>query len=36
MPVICGVPRDQFSNGFDVKYDTGMVIRRSSQVRTVR
>jgi hypothetical protein len=30
------VPRDQFSNGFEVKYDTGIVIRRSSQVRTVR
>lgn len=36
MPVICGVPRDQFSKGFEVKYETGMVIRRSSQVRTVR
>ncbi len=30
------MPRDQFSNGLDVKYDTGMVIRRSSQVRTAR
>ncbi len=36
IPVIWGVPRDQFSKGLDVKYDTGMVIRRSSQVRTVR
>lgn len=30
------MPRDQFSKGFEVKYDTGIVIRRSSQVRTVR
>ena len=36
VPVICGPPRDQFSNGLQVKYETGMVIRRSSQVRTVR
>lgn len=36
MPVICEPPRDQFSNGLEVKYETGMVIRRSSQVRTVR
>lgn len=36
MPVIWTPPRDQFSNGRLVKYDTGMVIRRSSQVRTAR
>ncbi len=36
MPVICTPPRDQFSNGWLVKYETGIVIRRSSQVRTAR
>lgn len=36
VPVICTPPRDQFSKGLEVKYETGMVIRRSSQVRTVR
>lgn len=36
VPVIWTPPRDQFSNGLLVKYETGIVIRRSSQVRTAR
>ena len=36
MPVIWAPPRDQFWKGLLVKYDTGMVMRRSSQVRTAR